>query len=344
MQALSINRDDRILVIAPHPDDECIGAGGLLCLYNDQCDVLVLTDGALGQGDISLEECRKLRRKEFIAEMKFANIRQYSMLDVSDGTLMEHSECLMNIDLKSYTKIFVTGERDNHPDHTAAFVCLREAIKKQSADMLEIYQYEVHNPLACPTHYLNITSCIDNKIGLIRKHKSQLSKVPYDEYAKTSGKYRAIQNRMSNEYIEVYSLVDISSEGDVQQLELQKKLQKFSLFYQVLTKWMIKESIHSIESYLKERDVKRVSIYGYAELGEILRLRIEKSIEVAYILDKKVTEDPKGEIAFCYPRAGLPKVDLIIVTAIYYYKEIRQELSKMGYSNIISLPEIIDHL
>lgn len=43
---LELNPDDKCLVIAPHADDESIGCGGLLLKYPDNCDVVVLTDGA----------------------------------------------------------------------------------------------------------------------------------------------------------------------------------------------------------------------------------------------------------------------------------------------------------
>ena len=43
-----IDSEDKIAIIAPHPDDECIGVGGILSLYPELCDVFVLTDGRYG--------------------------------------------------------------------------------------------------------------------------------------------------------------------------------------------------------------------------------------------------------------------------------------------------------
>lgn len=43
-----INNNDKILVVAPHADDESIGCGGLLSLYGNQTDLLLITDGSKG--------------------------------------------------------------------------------------------------------------------------------------------------------------------------------------------------------------------------------------------------------------------------------------------------------
>ena len=59
MNKINICSDEKILIVAPHPDDECIGAGGILCTYTNQCEVIVLTDGALGQKNQRMEWCRK---------------------------------------------------------------------------------------------------------------------------------------------------------------------------------------------------------------------------------------------------------------------------------------------
>ena len=45
---LVIKETEKILIVAPHPDDESIGTGGLLSLYSNQCDVIVMTDGRYG--------------------------------------------------------------------------------------------------------------------------------------------------------------------------------------------------------------------------------------------------------------------------------------------------------
>ena len=44
-ERIVFEKNDRIAVIAPHPDDECLGAAAPLILAPDRTDVFVLTDG-----------------------------------------------------------------------------------------------------------------------------------------------------------------------------------------------------------------------------------------------------------------------------------------------------------
>ena len=91
MKALDIRDNDRILIIAPHPDDECIGPGGVLLQYAKQCEVIVLTDGRQGQGDTAPEKEKQIRKQEFLNGMKRLNIGCFRMLDIEDGTLLSHT-------------------------------------------------------------------------------------------------------------------------------------------------------------------------------------------------------------------------------------------------------------
>ena len=77
---LSFSSKDRILIVAPHPDDEAIGCGGILALYGDQCDVLILTDGSKGKSKLRPSLCKdeliSMRKKETQDAMKLAGVKK----------------------------------------------------------------------------------------------------------------------------------------------------------------------------------------------------------------------------------------------------------------------------
>ena len=39
---MDINENDRILIIAAHPDDEILGCGGLLSKYSNQVEIAII--------------------------------------------------------------------------------------------------------------------------------------------------------------------------------------------------------------------------------------------------------------------------------------------------------------
>lgn len=346
MQILNIKKDDKILILAPHPDDECIGAGGIIALYPQQCEIIVLTDGRLGQGMVAPEEEKAIRKSEFIAEMKEAGVKKYQMLDFEDGTLMQHQDCLEAFDFSIYTKIFVTGMQDIHADHTAGYMSVYNALKKQKIHGIELYLYEVHAPLQEPSHMLDITEIIEKKLELIRIHQSQVSYMPYDKLVKVSAEYRALQNRMDNRYIEVYKRIPYGGSVDKVAIELEGKLQKQILFYQVMVKWLeIKMQGKNIAEALLKNGHTKIAVYGYAELGKLLCQELfGREVEVKYILDKKVKGMGEQKIPIYFPGAEFVLTDTVIVTAIYYFDEIKQELEQSGYKYVLSLKNLIEEI
>lgn len=344
MQVLNIKEDDKLLIVAPHPDDECIGPGGILALYPKLCKVIVLTDGRQGQGDVAPELEREIRRQEFLEEMQEAGISDFEMLDYEDGSLMQHTNCLENMDLSSFTKIFVTGIYDHHPDHTAAYVSVQQAVKKQAISSTEIYLYEVHAPLREVTHILDITAVMEEKCHLIRHHQSQTMSIPYDKMVQSLAEYRALQNRAKDSYYEAYSFVNLMDERDGGTIELEKKWQKSVMFYWVLTRWLdLKLRGYGVIDILNKLGVCNIAVYGYAELGQLLCRELDDTkIQVAYLLDRTVKETGIENLPVYVPQCGLPEVDAVVVTAVYDFDRIEEELSQMGYRRIISLKNLLE--
>ena len=57
----------KVLIIAPHPDDESIGCGGTLCLHGGRGDSMAavyLTSGELGLKHLPREQARLTRERE----------------------------------------------------------------------------------------------------------------------------------------------------------------------------------------------------------------------------------------------------------------------------------------
>lgn len=109
--------------------------------------------------------------------------------------------------------------------------------------------------------------------------------------------------------------------------------------------WMrTKQEGKSLLNYLEDKGYKSVAIYGMSFAGERLldELR-DGGVEVKYAVDKKA--DPiYFDTQICRPEENLEEVDVMIVTAITFYDEIRVRLKEKLQCPILSLEDIIHDL
>ena len=175
-ETIEFTPEDRIAVIAPHPDDECLGASAVLLLAPDRTDIYVMTDGSHGNPDKSIEEEAAIRKKQFEAEMAHVRPRSWKWLGYEDTKLIEHQNAADQIDFTQYTKIFLPWIDSFHPDHRAAVQICRTAIRKQKAKA-ECFSYEINAPFYRPTHYVDITKLEEEKRRLAGFHQDQIEQV-----------------------------------------------------------------------------------------------------------------------------------------------------------------------
>lgn len=121
-----------------------------------------------------------------------------------------------------------------------------------------------------------------------------------------------------------------------------EKLQKMHKFYNLLVCWLQKKQEgKSIVEYLNGQGYKRIVIYGMKELGELLLHECKDSdIDVVCIVDK----NPNiicDSIKVVRPEEELPEADVMIVTAVFHYSEIEQNMRNRINFQIESLENII---
>lgn len=119
-------------------------------------------------------------------------------------------------------------------------------------------------------------------------------------------------------------------------------IKKMTLFYQVLNRWLtIRQEGKSLTEYFKRNNYKTVAIYGMKELGERLYDELKDSgVTVKYIIDKNASDVYANEDVIT-PDEDLEPVDVIVVTAIYYYNEIEEMLLEKVDYPIVSLEDIV---
>lgn len=203
MEKLFFPKSARILVLAPHPDDESIGCGGLLLKYHGQCDIVVLTDGCYGglpgQAETDTIVSRKL---EFERAMAYAGARKWFFLGVEDGKLSENFAKFVELDLSGYDVIFCPAPGESHEDHACVYKFLQK-LKPQA----QTFGYEVWSSLGSPSHYLDISEVVDEKKRLIGFYESQTAQVDYASKAIGLNCFRGMLVYPAIPYAEAYQKI-----------------------------------------------------------------------------------------------------------------------------------------
>lgn len=205
MNNLIINKGDKILVVAPHPDDEMLGCGGVLIKHAKQSDVLLITDGRYGffenSSECQPEKVAEIRKKEFISVMGKLGVNRYICLDIHNESLTESIPKIKRFDIKEYTKIFIPGCRDGHKEHIQVNRILRTMIIKQWSGA-QIYEYEVWNPMGTPNYIFDISDIIQQKMDIVSLYKSQIECYDYVNICRHLNGYRG--HIHMTKYAEVY--------------------------------------------------------------------------------------------------------------------------------------------
>ena len=125
-----------------------------------------------------------------------------------------------------------------------------------------------------------------------------------------------------------------------------KTIKKLTMYYDVLNRWiMIRNDGYSIKKYFTDNGYSTVAIYGMGELG--MRLYDEligSGILVKYVVDQNIVNIPDKKVAVVNKDETLEDVDVMIVTAVFAFNEIKQEIENKVKFPVVSLCEVIDDL
>lgn len=208
---LVLKETDKCLLLAPHPDDETFGCGGLLLKYPQNFEVICLTDGkAGGYNAESPEELAQIRKNEFKSVMDKLNISSYKFMDIPDGKLVYNYDVFKKIKLENYDYIFIPNYFDQHKDHKAVSNLVQKYfINHKAKQNLKIVFYEVWAALPFPNYYTDITTIIKQKKELINLYASQNRYVSFQDGIISLNNYRGMLVNVG--YAEVVSIIDLNT-------------------------------------------------------------------------------------------------------------------------------------
>jgi LmbE family N-acetylglucosaminyl deacetylase len=226
-------RGERVLVLAPHPDDEAIGCGGLVAQHlreHRSVRIVIATDGAeAGEAADREEESRRGIALLGATEQpsnpatpqprnRATGVAEVVFYQLPDRALANHENALiarLYQELVQYEPdlILVPSPVEIHPDHLALSRAFCEVVQRHEtlfADLAtaRVAFYEVSQPLR-PNALVDISDVADAKYAAVAAHESQTRQRDYVGLSRGLNAYRAMTLPAPAKYAEGYYVVGV---------------------------------------------------------------------------------------------------------------------------------------
>jgi LmbE family N-acetylglucosaminyl deacetylase len=206
----------RVLVLAPHPDDEVFGCGGCIARYAEagaDVRVLVLSDGGGYLDGAERDERVRTRRAESRRAASLLGITDIRFGPWHDRTLAAAA------DLRGWLRdamqdfdaalVFCPSLWEVHPDHRATALAALQAqqdLARTAEPGPGLAFYEVSAPLQ-PNCLVDITGVLARKRAAMAAFESELARQRYDRHIDALNLYRTYSLPPDVESAEALTLV-----------------------------------------------------------------------------------------------------------------------------------------
>lgn len=184
----------KVLVFAPHPDDETLGCGGTLARLAQMCSVKVVlvTDGS-GAGGLP-PGAGVARQAEFVKALALLGVTDSIQLNQPDGAFEGSADLARTVRelLDDYQPdwVFLPSTLDYHRDHVriAAFL---EPLCRGARSVTQLLFYEIWAPVPA-THVVDITEQADIKRAALAEHTTAMACGDYLRAVEGLNRYRGL--------------------------------------------------------------------------------------------------------------------------------------------------------
>jgi len=135
-----------LTVVAPHPDDETLGAGGVIALAarrGQAVTIVAVTDGEAAPVHMDALAQLRLREQERALEALGAKEAHIVRLELPDGEVTARTDALstaLELLVPPGTTLLAPWRHDGHPDHEA---CARAAERAAETAGARLYRYPI---------------------------------------------------------------------------------------------------------------------------------------------------------------------------------------------------------
>ena len=195
---------NKILIIAPHPDDEILGCGGVIAKYIAQkreVFIAVVTNGHLGAPELFPKEGTQKVQKEAVQSHQFLGVKKTIFLDFPVLQLESNPSYKLSIAISKLIRkfeidtLYIPHRGDIHKDHRITFEASLVAARPLNSSVKRIYAYETLSETEwaapfgddafIPNYFEDITDFIEQKLKAFQFFKTQQKEFPHPRSLKT---------------------------------------------------------------------------------------------------------------------------------------------------------------
>lgn len=183
----------RILLIAPHPDDEILGCGALLAQAAESgytVKVVIVTDGGAGLGMVFSEADREAESRAGLALLGIEDVVFWGYPDGAcpvSGAIAERYRALVRE--FSPSRLLLPAPSEQHEDHVRVTRGLLDALTGFWAG--ELWFYETIRPNPVVNHFLPMPD-LPHKLQAMALHRSQMAAFDYTGHIESLSRLRGL--------------------------------------------------------------------------------------------------------------------------------------------------------
>jgi len=214
---------EKLLIFAPHPDDDIIACGGTIAsniAQGNKVAIVYLSSGEAGSLSHSPAELIDIREEEATRAAALLGVTELLFLHIPDGYICWGKEIIDSlvsiIRAQHPTMVFLPHAGEAVRDHRQSSHLVLEACQRAAGPWFpacgepwpvdKVMAYEVWTPLSQYNLAVDISDFMQIKLAALREHKSQLAAIAYDEAVQGLNRYRGLTSGVG-QYCECFQLI-----------------------------------------------------------------------------------------------------------------------------------------
>jgi len=195
---------NRVVVVAPHADDEIIGCGATIARHikeGDEVTVIIATNASIGAPELYTMDQVESTRSEAIEAHQFLGVKDTIFMDFPAPALNAFPEFKISLEISKIfqeinpTHLYLPHPGDIHQDHKAIYRASLVAARPQGKNKIScIYCYEtlsetewtpMQERAFVPNHFVDVTDVFSKKAEAMKFFGSQIKEFPHSRSVET---------------------------------------------------------------------------------------------------------------------------------------------------------------